>query len=209
MSDEVTSANLQAGRLVLRLLALHHRHRNELDKARAALAERYAESARRELARGSAERGAGPRTGDAEGMSEEADWPALSAAAAIARDLAPEWQRRVLAKLPDGIAEEFLGAVYSFDSLPMLERREIQDVVRRVDGRALATALLGANESILSAVTSNMSSRAAQMLREDMESLLASGELRTSDVRAARGDVSRAVRRVRGIDDASRSGEGA
>lgn len=204
MSDAGSNPNVQAGRRVLRLLSLHHRHRGELEQARRRISSRYAEAVQRET-------GANP---DADASARAAtpatragsEWPALDAAASLARDLAPEWQRRILEKLPDAVAEEFLAAVYSFDALPQLEAREIQDIVRHVEKRMLAIALLGADESIHAAVTRNMSNRAAQMLREDMESLLASGELRTSDVAAARDEVSRAVRWARGLDPAERPG---
>lgn len=92
------------------------------------------------------------------------------------------------------MAEEFLASVYSFESLPLLEQRAVERIIRRADKRTLAVALLGASEPVHAAVTRGMSSRAAEMLREDLEHLLASGDLHTSDVREARAAIASIIR---------------
>ncbi len=128
----------------------------------------------------------------------ESEWPALESAAAVARTLPQESRAQVISavseRLPSPLADEFLAAIYSFEALPMLPALTIQSVLQRTDKRTLAIALLGAPDAVFQAVTANMSRRAAAMLTEDMESLLASGELRTRDVHDARRAVSSLIR---------------
>jgi flagellar motor switch protein FliG len=124
------------------------------------------------------------------------DRPALDAASRLMRGLPHRYREAIIRKLPPELEEELLRALFSFDALPTLADREIQSVVRKADKRTLAISLLGAPEEHFHAVTSNMSRRAAEMLREDMESLLASGDLKTRDVHDARSALSSLVREV-------------
>jgi flagellar motor switch protein FliG len=56
-----------------------------------------------------------------------------------------------------------------FDIIPALDDRAIQKVIREVDPRTLARALKNENEAVREKIFNNMSKRAAQMLKEDME----------------------------------------
>ncbi|MFP4114042.1 MAG: FliG C-terminal domain-containing protein [Spirochaetota bacterium] len=191
MSDSHEEAVAQ-GKRVLRLLQLHHRQQQDLERARQRLAQEVRDQVDAFLA--AQPPGAGePRAGAAP-ESPGAEWPALQAAADLARSLPDKLLDAVLAKLPQELAESFLAALYSFHALPALSSREVETVVRAADKRTLAIALLGAPEEHFHAVTNSMSKRAAEMLREDMESLLSSGELRTRDVNEAREELSTVIR---------------
>ena len=183
--SDATRDDVARGRRVLKLLEVHHRQQRELEQVRKDLARRYA-SAVSKLAPSA--------PADAEPTAPE--WPALEAATTLARDLPASLRAAVVKKLPPALADEFLGSLFSFDAIPHLPDRELELVVRRADKRALATALLGAPDTYFHAVTRRMSTRAAQMLREDMESLLASGDLRTRDVQDARRALSSVIRDV-------------
>ncbi|MFW6293909.1 MAG: FliG C-terminal domain-containing protein [Spirochaetota bacterium] len=203
MSDETRDA-LQKGRKVMKLLELHHRQQAELKKARDEIARRSAQEVRRLLGEAPAAAASGATgapaaaetSGDAQGSATlaDSDTPAIDAAARIARELPSSIRRAIETKLPPSLAEEFDAAVYAFEGLPTLAAREVQRVIHHADKRSLAIALLGASDELFHTVTSNMSSRAASMLKEDMESLLASGELSTRDVHDARVQLSSVIR---------------
>lgn len=170
-------------RRVLKLLQLHHRQRRESERIVRELADRVRKQVDSAL----------ERTG-----GEDHPWPALEAAASLARGLPPRLRDTIAEKLPPELEEQFLDALYSFDALPSLEARVIQAIVRRANKRTLAIALLGAPDEHFRAITGNMSRRAAEMLREDMESLLAAGELSTRDVHDARTALSSVIREEAG-----------
>lgn len=183
-------------RRILKLLQTHHRHHRESERLLRELAARVSRQVEALLAertdRPVAADGEGDRPGESAGADEA--WPALAAAATLARELPAQLRDAIIAKLPPELEEQFLGALYSFDALPSLDARALQAIVRRTNKRTLAIALLGAPEAHFHAITGNMSRRAAQMLREDMESLLAAGELSTRDVQLARTALSSVIR---------------
>jgi hypothetical protein len=57
------------------------------------------------------------------------------------------------------------------DLILRLTDRTLQKVFRELDSQELATALKGCGEAVLEKVYKNMTSRASQMLKEDMESM--------------------------------------
>ena len=56
-----------------------------------------------------------------------------------------------------------------FDIILKLDNRSIQKVLREADSQEIAKALKGEKDDIKEKIFSNMSKRAAQMLKEDME----------------------------------------
>ena len=65
--------------------------------------------------------------------------------------------------------------------------------MREIDSQELAKALHGADEEIQNKIFSNMSKRAAGMLREDMEYM---GPVRMADVLTARDKIMKTVKRL-------------
>lgn len=166
--DEVTTA-----RQTLRVLEVHAAHRK---KASAAL-DRLAADVTKHL-----EKMGAP-------ASPGAEWPALDSACDLLDNLSRAVQEKVLNRLPEEIREEVVERLYSFDSLSRQNARTIQNFLRIVDRRILATALIGAAQDIRASVLRNMSQRGATMMEEDIESLIRAGDLTTADVREARGEV--------------------
>jgi flagellar motor switch protein FliG len=192
-NDEATGD----ARRVLKLLELHRRHHRESVRITRGLAERVRGQVESLLAEAGEQAAESRPTADApptQRSGASGPWPALEAAASLARDLPGRLRSAIANKLPPELEEQFLEALYSFDALPALDGRTIEAIVRRTDKRTLATALLGAPDAHFHAVTGNMSRRAAEMLREDMESLLAAGELSTRDVHDARSALSSIIR---------------
>jgi len=76
-------------------------------------------------------------------------------------------------------AERIKALMFTFDDLVKLDAGSAQTLMRHIDKDKLAVALKGANETIRQFFFSNMSSRAAKMLGDDMENL---GPVRLRDV---------------------------
>jgi flagellar motor switch protein FliG len=74
-----------------------------------------------------------------------------------------------------------------------LDDRGIQLLLREVQSETLVVALKGTNAPLREKVFRNMSQRAAEMLRDDLES---KGPVRLSEVEAEQREILRIVRRL-------------
>jgi flagellar motor switch protein FliG len=83
--------------------------------------------------------------------------------------------------------------MFTFDNFLNLDDRAVQSLLREVPGDRLVIALKGADEAVREKIFRNMSKRAAEMLREDLES---KGPVRLSDVEAAQKEILGTVRRM-------------
>lgn len=72
--------------------------------------------------------------------------------------------------------------LFTFDDLAGLDSRSMQRLLREVDTQSLAVAMKGASEELADLIYASMSSRAAEMLRDD---LAAMGPRRLQEVEAA------------------------
>ena len=91
------------------------------------------------------------------------------------------------------LAQKILDEMFVFDNLMDLDDRAIQMVLREVQSESLIVALKGTTEPLREKVFKNMSSRAAEMLREDLES---KGPVRISEVEAEQKEILKIVRRL-------------
>jgi flagellar motor switch protein FliG len=76
-------------------------------------------------------------------------------------------------------AEKIKALMFTFDDLAKLDPNGVQTLLRMVEKDKLATALKGANEELRDLFFTNMSERAAKILREDMAAM---GPIRVKDV---------------------------
>lgn len=83
-------------------------------------------------------------------------------------------------------AEKIKSLMFTFEDLQKLDGNAVQVVLREVEKDRLGLALKGASEDLRDMFFSNMSERAAKILREDMEAL---GPVRLSDVEEAQSDI--------------------
>ena len=83
-------------------------------------------------------------------------------------------------------AERIKSLMFTFEDLSKLDGMAVQVVLRNVDKARLPTALKGASESIRDMFFSNMSERAAKILREEIQSM---GPVRLRDVDEAQGHI--------------------
>ena len=91
------------------------------------------------------------------------------------------------------LADEIQRLMFVFDDILKLDDKAIQSLLKEVTNEQWATALKGASEELRDKVLGNLSQRAADMLREEMEYL---GQVRLSDVEAMQQQVVDAVRRL-------------
>ena len=93
---------------------------------------------------------------------------------------------------PD-LAQKILDQMFTFDNVNDLDDRAIQTLLREVQSESLIIALKGADAELREKVLKNMSSRAAEMLREDLE---AKGPVRVSEVEAEQREILKILRRL-------------
>lgn len=91
------------------------------------------------------------------------------------------------------LAQKILDEMFLFENLIDLDDRSIQVILSQVESNSLAIALKGAQQALLDRFLANMSNRAAQLFREDME---ARGPIRVSQVEAEQKAILQVVRRL-------------
>lgn len=91
------------------------------------------------------------------------------------------------------LAQKILDEMFVFENLLDIDDRGIQTLLREIQSDSLIIALKGAPPELREKVFKNMSSRAAEMLREDLE---ARGPVRLSEVEAEQKDILKIVRRL-------------
>ncbi|MBI3903677.1 MAG: flagellar motor switch protein FliG [Nitrosomonadales bacterium] len=91
------------------------------------------------------------------------------------------------------LAQEIIDEMFVFEDLIEVDDRAIQLILREVQSESLIVALKGANEELREKIFKNMSQRAAEMLREDLE---AKGPVRVSEVEAEQKEILKVVRRL-------------
>jgi flagellar motor switch protein FliG len=91
------------------------------------------------------------------------------------------------------LADEIKKKMFVFEDIVMLDDRAIQKVLREVDSQELAKALKAVDSEVQDKIFRNMSKRAANMLREDMEYM---GPVRMKDVEEAQQKIVSIIRHL-------------
>jgi flagellar motor switch protein FliG len=91
------------------------------------------------------------------------------------------------------LAQKIMDNMLTFDDLMKLDDKGIQSLLKEVQSESLVIALKGATPDLRERVFKNMSSRAAETLREDLESR---GPVRVSEVEAEQKELLKTVRRL-------------
>jgi flagellar motor switch protein FliG len=91
------------------------------------------------------------------------------------------------------LAQKILDEMFVFEDLLELEDRAIQLLLREIQSESLIVALKGASDALKEKIFKNMSQRAAELLREDLE---AKGPVRVSEVEAEQKEILKIVRRL-------------
>ena len=91
------------------------------------------------------------------------------------------------------LAQKIMDNMFTFDDLEKLEDSAIQALMKEVQSESLVVALKGATPEMREKILKNMSKRAAETLREDLESR---GPVRVSEVEAEQKEMLKIVRRL-------------
>lgn len=103
------------------------------------------------------------------------------------------------------LAEEIQSQMFVFDNLLSVDDRGMQAILREVQSEQLIIALKGADDEVKEKIFGNMSSRAADMMREDLE---AKGPVRLKDVEEAQKAVLDVATRLAESGEISLGGKG-
>lgn len=98
-----------------------------------------------------------------------------------------------LRKYDGDMAEKIMDEMFVFDNILEIDDRGIQLLLREVQSDSLIVALKGASQDMREKIFKNMSQRAAEMMREDLES---KGPVRLSEVEAQQKQILIIVRRL-------------
>jgi flagellar motor switch protein FliG len=91
------------------------------------------------------------------------------------------------------LAETIRSLMFVFDDLVKIDDRGMQELLKEVSKEELPLALKAAAPDVVEKVLRNMSSRAAQMLKEDME---ARGPVKLSDAEKAQQNILKICRKL-------------
>src|SRR5262249_40403184 len=124
---------------------------------------------------------------DEEEGIEERD--GLGAAAEILKAMDRARSRAILSRLDSAdaeSAEKLRTRVYTFEMLLLLSDRGIQEILKGIDSKQLGLALKGTVPEVSEKFFKNMSTRAAEMVKDEMEFL---GAAKVKDVEAAQKEI--------------------
>jgi flagellar motor switch protein FliG len=107
-----------------------------------------------------------------------------------------EESKKILEAIEEGqpeLALSIRNLMFTFEDLVAVPAASIREIVSGVDKRQLALALRGANDELRAQIFKAMSSRAVEMLKEDMEVL---GPVRSREVAQAQQEILNLARRL-------------
>lgn len=105
-------------------------------------------------------------------------------------------ERRILQSIDETapeLAAEVRKLLFTFDDLIRLDDRSLQRLMRDIDSKDLTLALKGANDELKERVFKNQSTRAAQMLKEELDLL---GPVRLRSIEEAQQRIANTARRL-------------
>jgi len=105
---------------------------------------------------------------------------------------------------PD-LVEQIRRLMFVFEDILLVNDKGIQSVLKEVDNSELALALKTASPELKDKIFKNMSERASQLIKEDMEYM---GPVRVSDVESAQQKIVDVVRRLEDAGEIIISGRG-
>ena len=91
------------------------------------------------------------------------------------------------------LAQKIMDNMFTFDDVEKIDDKGIQALMKEVQSESLVIALKGATPALREKIFKNMSTRAAETLREDLESR---GPVRLSEVEAEQKEMLKIIRRL-------------
>ena len=110
-----------------------------------------------------------------------------------------------IGKADERLSQSIQDLMFVFDDLVEVDDRGMQELLRQVPADKLLIALKGVDEAFKTKVFKNMSQRAAEMLKSDLE---AKGPVRLADVEAAQKEILLAARKLSDAGTISLGGKG-
>lgn len=108
-------------------------------------------------------------------------------------------------EVDEDLANEISDLMFVFDNLIDVDDRGIQALLREVATDSLKIALRGADSSLADKILGNMSKRAAEILRDDMEAM---GPVKVSEVEIAQKEILGIARRMSDAGEIALGGAG-
>jgi len=99
----------------------------------------------------------------------------------------------LISKADEALGGKIQDLMFVFDDIAEIDDRGMQEVLRAVPSDKLLLAIKGADEALKQKIFKNMSQRAAEMLKDDLE---AKGPVRLSEVEAAQKEILAIVRKM-------------
>jgi flagellar motor switch protein FliG len=96
-------------------------------------------------------------------------------------------------KIDEPMTQKLQDLMFTFEDMMSVDDKGIQTVLREVDTARLVIALKGADTTMVDKFLGNMSQRAAEMLRDDMETR---GPVKLSEVEAAQKEILAITRKL-------------
>lgn len=91
------------------------------------------------------------------------------------------------------LADDIRNRMFVFEDINVLDDTAVRRILREIESKELAKALKGSSDELLNRILRNMSQRAGEMLREEMEFL---GPIRLREVEEAQQSIVRIIRRL-------------
>lgn len=132
----------------------------------------------------------------------------VKTAANILNNMDSGMEQGMLAKVKEAdadLGQKIQDQMFVFENLLDVDDRGIQALLREVSSENLLLALKGADETMREKIFKNMSKRAAEMLRDDLE---AKGPVRLSEVEAAQKEMLAVARRMAESGEIAIGGKG-
>ena len=105
-------------------------------------------------------------------------------------------ETRILASIEETnpeLAEQIRELMFTFEDMALIDAKQMQLVMKDVDQADMVLALKTASDAVKELIFGSMSSRAAEMVREDLENL---GPAKLSDVEAAQQKIIKVVKKL-------------
>ncbi len=132
----------------------------------------------------------------------------LNAVADILNQMSPENSKAILESIEQSNPELALAirnVLFTFEDLLTVPESGLRELLKRVDKKTLAVALKGASPDLRGHIFKTMSSRAAEMLKEDMDVL---GPMRAREVAQAQQEIVAVARQMEAEGQLSLRSEG-
>jgi flagellar motor switch protein FliG len=110
-----------------------------------------------------------------------------------------------ISRADEALSQKIQDLVFVFDNLIEIDDRGMQELLRNVQSDRLLLALKGADEDLKAKIFKNMSQRAAEMLKDDLE---AKGPVKLSEVESAQREILQAARKLAEAGSISLGGKG-